>query len=615
MPAAATNSADANAARPQAVAYKLPGVKLFASGTYRGKEWTPEFIRQMERNAKALGPGGLKLLVPPAAPGHEDDDGWQEFVGEVSAPGPRVRTDEPAAGWVDPATVKAVPDPEHKGHLILTGDVVNVPAEMAEKIRSGEYRFGSSEIYDDFLDDFGNAHGKTLRKFSFLGGEVPQVKRLGPLPRPVPQTSLKVFSERGDGRRRFIRVRSERRGQSIHHYAETVSMDRQQMMTAVMAAMPGLSQATLDGMSDEQIADLVKNLPAPAADPTATPAPAPVATMADDETASGGDSGSADSGAPSRDDMIAELVDMGEDQAELEGMADDELAALYEELTSGGEGGEGAGGEGVSTMGDPATMTREDMIAELVAEGQDPAALQAMSDDDLKNLYAQLTGGATAAAAQPPAQPAATMGDRKNCMSDRTGRTKPQTQPNRRGKTMPATAHSEGRRFLANAKRLNEEVEGELKRLRASNAASKRRDAETFCDTLVAQGRITRAQVATLALPALLPLDDTRAVHQFTENGQTRSLSAYEKKKRELAQMSVVVRFGERLPAGHPDNKQARAAEVNKVERFCEIQGEQLKKHGSDPKKLVETAKKMAESDPNFTAAKLIGESAAAMVG
>jgi hypothetical protein len=131
--------------QPQPGAFMLPGVNLFASGTYRGKRWTPATIRLMAENAKKLGPTGLKLLLPPAAPGHEDDDGWQEFVGDVSAEGhpERDRTDEPAAGWVDPDSVHTVPDPKHKGHLILRGDVVNVPAAMAERIESGEYRFGS----------------------------------------------------------------------------------------------------------------------------------------------------------------------------------------------------------------------------------------------------------------------------------------------------------------------------------------------------------------------------------------------------------------------------------------------------------------------------------------
>lgn len=229
-------------------AYMLPGVNLFASGLYRGKQWAPEIIRRMAENAKKLGPNGMKLLLPPAAPGHEDDDGWQEFVGDVSAPGRPThdRTDEPAAGWVDPDSVHTVPDPQHKGHLILKGDVVNVPPEMARKIESGEYKFGSSEVYDDFTDDLGIGYGKTLRKFSFLGSEVPQVKRLGPLPKPVPMTAPKQFSERAGV---FLKLRHVRVAGAIHTYAETVVMDRQQMTAAAMAAMPGISKATLDALA------------------------------------------------------------------------------------------------------------------------------------------------------------------------------------------------------------------------------------------------------------------------------------------------------------------------------------------------------------------------------
>ena len=55
--------------------------------------------------------------------------------------------------------------------------------------------------------------------------------------------------------------------------------------------------------------------------------------------------------------------------------------------------------------------------------------------------------------------------------------------------------------------------------------------------------------------------------------------------------------------------------EVNKVERFCEINASSLKITGTDPQKMIALAKKMAERDPEFTAAQLIGKDGAAMVG
>ena len=133
--------------------FRLPNVALFASGTYRGKRWTPGVVRKLAENATEL----RSLLTPPAVLGHEEEQEWLD------------RTDLPAGGWVDPASVKAVPDPDHPGEMILRGDLVNVPAEVAARLSAGEYRYGSAEIYDDFLDDFGKSRGPALRRFALLG--------------------------------------------------------------------------------------------------------------------------------------------------------------------------------------------------------------------------------------------------------------------------------------------------------------------------------------------------------------------------------------------------------------------------------------------------------------
>lgn len=515
---------------PQPRYYILRDVNLFASGVYRGRRWLPRWVRNMAEAGQKLGPGGLKLHTPPAAPGHEDDEGWREHV----------PTDEPAAGWVDPSTLRAVPDPAHPGHVILKGSVVNVPEAMARKIESGEYRYGSSEIYDSFLDDFGRPYGKVLRKFSYLGGEVPQVKRLGPLPMPVPMPAPKVFSERPGVRIRETTVRG--RTGAVHTHAETV-MDRQQLLATLKTAMPGLSQATLDGMTDEGLADLVKNLPSPTApDPSANPNPAPAA------------GGLFADGDPSREEMIAALTDAGEDPAELEGMSEEELGALYDETMGAGPGP--GGGSDVDTMGDPAAMTREDLIAELTAEGQDAAQLDAMTDEDLRALYAQLMGGAAPTPAPAPVAP----------MSD-TRRRKPRPAPRRGDRTVL----SETQQVARKGQQLNTALDAELRRLRVTNEQQKRQRAETFCDQLVAAGQATPAMVKAAILPSLLGLDDTRAVHRFTENGRTRTLTAFEVRKQELAKLPVTVRFGERLPAGDPtDPRAAGEAELAKVRRFAE---------------------------------------------
>ncbi len=526
MPGAATQPRTATQPRY----YMLRDVNLFASGVYRGRRWFPHWVRNMAEAGRKLGPGGAKLHTPPAAPGHEDDEGWREFV----------PTDEPAAGWVDPNSLRAVPDPQHAGHVILKGNVVNVPEAMARKIESGEYRFGSAEIYDSFLDDFGRKYGKVLRKFSYLGGEVPQVKRLGPLPRPEPMPAPMRFSERPGVRIREHTVRG-RRGALIT-FAETSRMDRQSMIAAIQADMPGISQSTLDAMTDEALADLVKNLPTGAGTPTppANPAPAPATGMFAE---------------PSREEMIAALVDEGEDAAELEGMSDEELGALYEEVIGESTETEGEGEEPVETMADPAAVTREEMIADLVAQGQDAAALDAMPDDQLRALYAQLTADPPAPPAAPAPAPAAV----------------PMSEPRRKPRPKPATRRgvTVNSELAIKAKRLNAALDNELSRLRVSNERRKRDDATKFCDQLVSEGRATPAQVTAAYLPLLLGLDDTRAVHRFTENGRTRNLTAYEARKAQLAQMPVTVKFGERFAAGPPAGEFSGEAELAKVKQFA----------------------------------------------
>jgi hypothetical protein len=170
--------------------YTLPGVELFGSGTYRGQEYSPDHVRLVAANVRRLGgkfvpPGVAQPLTPEGGIGHdeaEDSLDWLE------------RTDVPAAGQVDPQTVRVVPDPANPGHVLLVGDLVNVPEETAAKVRNREYNRGSVELYEDFTDDFGNRHGPAIRRHCLMGGFPPQVKRLAPLPQPVPQPEIKAFA-------------------------------------------------------------------------------------------------------------------------------------------------------------------------------------------------------------------------------------------------------------------------------------------------------------------------------------------------------------------------------------------------------------------------------------
>lgn len=437
---------------PSAPAYKLPGVNLFASGFYRGQKWPPDRVKSIADNIRKNGPSGTKLLIPPAVMGHEEDQKWLDD------------TSLPAAGWVDPDSVTTVADPDHPGELILRGDVVNVPPEVAEKIKSGEFANGSGEFYE-LSDDFGKSQGFTMRRFGLLGGEVPQVKRLGRLPMPVPMDAIKVFAESKtappSGGATFILAFSERQ-----------TMDRNAACNAIKAVMPGLSQANLDAMSDDMLNELVANLPAP---PAASPAPVIPITPA----------------------PMAEA-------------------------------------------------TPEEMIAALVAAGQDQATVAAMSPADLKAAY-DLVKGATPMADDPnkkpdaPADPAKKEpdGDEVAKMSEKAA---------------------------ASLKRITDLEASAAAREKAAAARQQKAkvsDAEAFCEKLVREGRLLPFQKADY-VGVLTALDDTHALHKFSENGTTEILTAFERKKRELERRPLMVKFGEKVPGGSaadatPEAKKASA--------------------------------------------------------
>ncbi|HEV3439637.1 MAG TPA: hypothetical protein VG122_19895 [Gemmata sp.] len=168
---------------------------------------------------------------------------------------------------------------------------------------------------------------------------------------------------------------------------------------------------------------------------------------------------------------------------------------------------------------------------------------------------------------------------------------------------------------LRSANRLHAFSEQEYRRVRRQSAERRKQDAESFCDRLIREGRVTPTMKQTVLMPLLLTLDDTAQVWRFAEDGVTKTMTAYEVKKAQLAKSPVIVRFGERIAHDPSMRRQNAASEVNKVEKFSEMYGDKLRVHGTSTVKLVEQAKKMAARDPNFKAADLIGEGAVRMLG
>jgi hypothetical protein len=97
--------------------------------------------------------------------------------------------------------------------------------------------------------------------------------------------------------------------------------------------------------------------------------------------------------------------------AAVQALPDDDLAALVLALLAkeAGAGGPGAGassaretGGGAAPMQEPPRPPREQMVADLVAAGEDPAALEALTDEELYALWQEKVGGAAPMAEAPP---------------------------------------------------------------------------------------------------------------------------------------------------------------------------------------------------------------------
>lgn len=459
-----TNAGTATEPQPAPQKWKLPGVRLFASGHYPGQpvpDWPPAKVDAIAAECKRLGPSGACMILPPAVLGHEENQDWL------------ADTSLPAAGWIDPDSVRTEPDAEYPGHRVLIGDVVDVPDEVKKLLDDGKYKFGSAEFYQP-LNDLGQRQGMTLRRFGLLGGgTIPNVKRLGMLPRPVLMPVAK-FAEQKAG--------ELRPGETVLAFSERVSpMDRTTTCTAIKTAMPNLSQATLDALSDDQLKELLMSVPTPPA------APVVPAAMAE----------------PTRDEMIAALVAAGQDQAMLAAMPDAELKAAYDLIKP-----------PVAAMGD----------------GEKPEGEE-----------------------EKPDEVAAKMGE----------------------------VLAKMKRDQAEFHRFSEQQRREIKAAKI----------EPVCNDLVKSG-LTPAFVNEWIKPQLLGLDDTHAIHRFSEGGVEKSGTAFQAKlasaknlSRLVAEGKVFVKFGEKLPgggtAGESTPEAKKAAAIQKARDHAVTVGESAWKQTS----------------------------------
>lgn len=220
---------------------ELKGVEVFVSGTHRGKTYSDKDLADMEANFKRFSTGENAKVRVPAVIGHEEN---QEFL---------KRTDLPAAGWltslgngtdgVQRADVAEVAKPvaaliTARRYRKVSPEVYDAPpegvpgnrlaiieelkargrdaaadleeakawadAELPKRMevwqnRKAGYDAGTLEKQpgpaperESLIDERLRGHfGKMLRRLSFLGGEIPQIKSLADIPMPT-----EAYSER-----------------------------------------------------------------------------------------------------------------------------------------------------------------------------------------------------------------------------------------------------------------------------------------------------------------------------------------------------------------------------------------------------------------------------------
>jgi hypothetical protein len=246
----------------------LPEMQIFISGHYKGKDYSPEFVRSAYRNWQKFSTlrnsDGSKFAEPPAWLGHEE---LPELAG---------RTDLPALGDFDNIRIQDLPD----GRVAMWGRPHQIHDDLAKWINERKTRKVSAEFYENWHDSKGVAHGPVLRRVGFLGATPPEVKELNTFPAfknldgsaKYANTPALAFDDKQPTFTIDIPITFSDGGSSI--------MDRKQteQMLKGIAKQKGvtLSDATLKLMDDKAVAQLLLDWTTEGAkdgaDPNAPPA-------------------------------------------------------------------------------------------------------------------------------------------------------------------------------------------------------------------------------------------------------------------------------------------------------------------------------------------------------
>jgi len=412
-------------------------VECLDVGVHRGDEYTLADLQDMARNFHL----GVGLHDPPVVVGHEEDQPLVEGLAEHNS-------GAPAVGWITALRVARRRGADGATRPVLLADLDHVHPTVAALVNARAYRKVSPEIYDEdgYPEDApAGWRGKALRRLALLGGELPHIRTLRDLP-PVrfAEASVPLYAERlptGEPHRLVTLTPAGRRrtpdGKAWAVFSEVTPMDR----SALEKQLAGLgwSEAAIEAvkpLDDEAFAALVNAILAQSAAAGAG-APPPAAAAA------GG----------------------------LEEMAEF-----------------------------PPGMDRQAVTDALVAQGQDPAALAALSDDDLIALWNQMqTQTPPAPAPAPAALP----------MSERGA----------------VARYAELNRKVAAAQRQVARLDLETRRRRAAERFA---TVKAYCERWLKDGYVTPAEVDSRSggpnlYKRLMYADDVR-VRRFGE----RSLSDFD---------------------------------------------------------------------------------------
>jgi hypothetical protein len=490
--------------------HAVKGIEVFQAGKHRddAPDYAEDDLQEMVDNYRLL----RGKVDPPVVVGHEEDqpltNGLPPAMRAAEAD-PRLNTGSPALGWVTNLW---------RVGKRLFADVGGLPLWLKKLLDARRYAKVSAEVYDpDSPAKPPGAEGYVFRRLALLGGEMPQIKDLPALAAEdseVPPAPGGTPRPRGGdgachccGLRRYAE-RSFPDG-TREVFFEVHPMDRTELE----------GQLTALGYSDEQMAAL-KDLP---------------------------------------DDVFAAFV----------------LATLAREAGTAGAApppppeGEGGGGPPPAVMAEfPEGMDRQSLIEWLTAQGEDPAALDAMTDDDLIDLYNQRQ-----AAPEQMSEPGLPDEDEEEEWEDVTvpatptpppAPAPPARRPAVKSVTKTIKFSEEDRRAVRQEVRtlVAAETAAFRKEATAVREAERKRAAEekrgrvrAFCERLLKENKITPAELdeSNPALPSLverLMLCDAQAtVRKFSEGGKEVALTQLDVEMRAL-EARPPRKYNEKLPGG-----------------------------------------------------------------